>query len=361
MKRFICLATAILTLLSLNGADTYIIDASTGEPVIAAVVFSRSGNIIGSSDVKGHVDNIDINDYPITVKCLGLKPLIATNHNDTVYMTPDVRLLNEVVVTPSERPIMSVLCYIREYTSGCTATDTIQYFGEHMAMFYIPKTKIKGFKTSNTPQILASRLYQRNSTESGDSVFCPKYRNDNISWLDILSYPDKNAIETDRIKQGARTDSVMGKHYIKTLARKNDRTYTVTTDLLADKKDHRMSPFIFKMLGFTIDFNELTTSWAYKSNDKGVYRPEHMLYGTCSISVAGKGKWIKKAFRTKDPVILQGLFEIYPVKIDHLTTEEAKDMLYANPPTVRLEQSEYASPLPQAIQQLVNKATSNQQ
>ena len=271
-------------------------------------------------------------------------------------MDQDFHELGEVVVTPGQRPIMNVLCYIREYTSGATTTDTVQYFAEHMAMFYIPQGKVKGFKANNSPQVLSSRMYQRKFSYGNDSVFKPEFRPDDISWLDLVSYPEKDTHETDRIKQGARVDTIMGKHHIKTFARKTDSHYFESTDILADKKDHKMSPFIFKLLGMTIDFNEMNVSRAYKTNSKGIYKPEEMMFSTFSMEVVGRGKWIKKAFNSKDPVTMKGLFEIYPIKVDYLTVDEAKSMLQGNTPKVKFQRSEIASPLPSGVQEIVNRA-----
>lgn len=170
-----------------------------------------------------------------------------------------------------------------------------------------------------------------------------------------MSYPEKDIIETDRIKQGAATDTIMGKHHVKTIARKTDKFYFESTDLLADKKDHRMSPFIFKMLGMTIDFNEMTMSRAYTANNKSEYKPEEMLSSTLSMEVVGRGKWIKKAFQSKDPVTMNGLFEIYPIRIDFITVDEANRMLNGDMPKIVFQKSKLASPLPSGIQNIIDR------
>lgn len=357
MKKFTsCILVTGLAIASLCAQSTIVIDRATKEPISLAVVFSANGSIKGTTDNNGICREIEHSDYPVTIKCLGYKQKVCVGTSDTVFMEQDFHELGEVVVTPGHRPIMNVLCYIREYTSGGTSTDTVQYFAEHMAMFYIPQGKVKGFKASNSPQVLRSKLYQRNIRNGRDSVFKPDYRPDDISWLDLVSYPEKNVQQTDRISQGANIDTIMGKHYIKTIARKTDKLYFESTDVLADKKDHRMSPLIFKMLGMTIDFNAMNISRAYRVNKSGLYKPEDMAMSTLSVEIVGKGKWIKKAFNSKDPVAMNGLFEIYPIKIDYLTIDEAKNMLYENPPKVKFQRSEQASVLPSGIQYIMRRA-----
>ena len=342
-------------LLSFEAHSTIVADRESKEPVIAAAIFASNGTIIGNTDVNGNTPKLSTRDFPITIKCLGYKQKLGLALRDTIFMEQDFHELGEVIVTPRQRPIMNVLCYIREYTSGGTTTDTIQYFAEHMAMFYIPREKVKGFKARNSPQVLSSKLYQRNIKNGKDSVFEPEHRPDDISWLDIVSYPEKDIIETDRIKQGAATDTIMGKHHVKTIARKTDKFYFESTDLLADKKDHRMSPFIFKMLGMTIDFNEMTMSRAYTANNKSEYKPEEMLSSTLSMEVVGRGKWIKKAFQSKDPVTMNGLFEIYPIRIDFITVDEANRMLNGDMPKIVFQKSKLASPLPSGIQNIIDR------
>lgn len=354
------IAHKILLLLALVGSVSahavVVADVATKEPIVAAVVFSANGSIVDNTDIDGRATKLTSGDFPVTVKCLGYKQRISVAMSDTLFMEQDFHELGEVIVTPGQRPIMNVLCYIREYTSGGTTTDTVQYFAEHMAMFYIPQGKVKGFKASNSPQILSSKLYQRIMRNGRDSVFKPEYRPDDISWIDLVSYPEKCVQQTDKIKQGAMIDTIMGKHHVKTITRKTDKFYFESTDALADKKDHKMSPFIFKMLGMTIDFNEMSINRAYRAKEDGLYKPEDMMMSTLAIEVIGKGKWIKKAFNSKDPVTMKGLFEIYPIKIDYLTIDEAKNMLYENPPKVKFQRSELASFLPSGIQDIVKRA-----
>lgn len=105
----------------------------------------------------------------------------------------------------------------------------------------------------------------------------------------------------------------------------------------------------------TIDFNEMTMSRAYTANNKSEYKPEEMLSSTLSMEVVGRGKWIKKAFQSKDPVTMNGLFEIYPIKIDFITVDEANRMLNGDMPKIKFQKSKLASPLPSGIQNIIDR------
>lgn len=331
-------------------------DESDHSPIAAATVFSRSGQIIGMTGTDGAIGGIGAADLPAIVRCLGYKPQTVNALTDTIRLTPDSYELGEVVVAPLDRPILRIVCYIREYSGGITDTDTLQYFAEHMADFYLPTAKVKKFKGNKSPRILKSIMYERYANSSGlDSVSRPEYRRDDISWIDLLFIPDKNVQESDAIKAGARSDSVAGKHSLKTLIRKTDDMYTIKSDYLADKKSHKWSPAFFKLLGFTIDINNIVGSWAYRPNETGVYSPADLLYGTFALDITGRGKWIKRAFKSVSAVQMHALFDVYPVAFEHLTVEEADRQLHKEAPATPFTRSPLAAPLPPATRSLIER------
>lgn len=255
-----------------------VLDAGDNSPIAAATVFGKGGNIIGMTDKDGAISGISDSDMPLTVRCLGYEPLTISEISGPHFMTPGNFELGEFIVTPQDRPILRIVCYIREYTGGVTTRDTIQSFAEHMGDFYIPTTKVKKFKGSTSPRILKSILYERYaSTDGTDSVASPSFRRDDISWLDLVFLPKETVTETEAIAGGARVDSTAGKHSLKTLSRKTDDMYVIKTDYLADKKNHTWSPTFFKLLGFTIDIKNMVGSWAYRANGTGQYRPADLL------------------------------------------------------------------------------------
>lgn len=331
------------------------IDAEDSMPLPAATVFGNSGAILGMTDENGNICIKSENDYPITVRCLGYEPYLCEKGDSIAMLRHSLFNLQEIVVTPVDRPICRMVCYMREYASGVTGTDTLINFGEHIADFFLPtRKKVKGFKAKPTPRILCSRVYSRMANSEGlDSIFMPEYRDDTFSWEEMVEIPYEKRIETDKIRAGAKSDSIPGKHGLKHLLRKSNDTYAIQTDYLADSKSHTFSPFLFKLLGLTIECNELQGNWIYKANDKGEYSPADIISGTCSLSVLGKGRWIKKAFNTDTPVQMYCFYELYPVKIEFLTVEEAKSV-YADPPSEPMQVSVHATPLSPAVQRMVD-------
>lgn len=48
-----------------------------------------------------------------------------------------------------------------------------------------------------------------------------------------------------------------------------------------------------------MDMREMMISFAYKANPSGKYTIHDFLYEISSANILGRGKWIKKAFKTK--------------------------------------------------------------
>lgn len=332
-----------------------VVDDEDSSVLPYATVFGKSGIIVGLTNDNGEISIASENDFPVIIKCLGYEPLTLSQSKDTIRMQPSMVNLQEVVVTPANRPVMRLVCYVREFASGATRADTIMNYNEHMADFFLPaREKVKGFKPHKSMRILSSRCCSRKTNSHGlDSIFVPDFRDDTFSWADMVELSTEPVYETAAIRNGQRNDSVPGKYGVKHLMRKANGNYIVKTDHLADIKSHSLSPALLKLLGLTIDFTEFQNSWIYKSNDKGAYRPDDIISGTCSFSMTGRGKWIKKAFKTDSPVQMYSFYEIYPVDVQYLTIEEAKE-LWKNKPAPSIEVSPNASRLDPTIQHIVD-------
>ena len=354
--RFLFFTVFLFAWLGAIGERVAVVDGVDGTPLPGATVFGRSGAIVGLTDASGGIDVVNRADFPLTVRCLGYETASCRSGEGQVKLDPATYGLKEVVVVPVERPVVHMLCYIREYISGVTGTDTIMNFNEHMGDFFVPVRKIKGFKAVLSPRFLRSRLYSRIADSSRrDSIFRPDYRDDTFAWEQLMSMPKGKIDLGERICGGAATDTVMGKHGVKELLRRNGNNLTVKTDWLADSKNHTMSPFFFKLLGLTIDLTELQTCWIVSPSDNCSYTAADIVSGTFSVKVTGRGKWIRKAFHTDTPVEMYSFYEVYPMTTDYLTVEQAKDML-SNPPSPRIEVSPLAPELSPAIRRLVEEA-----
>lgn len=358
MKRIMLMAVSIVLNVTYADADKIrVADADDRMPLQGATVFSRGGTILGITDNNGEIEISSAKDYPLQISCMGYNPMIADNSISTVLMSPAIYQLKELVVTPTERPVERVICYMREYLTGVAGKDTVIYYNEHIADYFLTSGNVKGFKQRATPRILSSRLHAKISNEEvNDSIFTPKYRDDTLAW-EVFAWLPSGSNNASEILKGESTAKIEGKYSTREWLKDTPLTMTVKKDNLADTKEHSISPVIFKLIGFTVDFNELMSTWVYAHNDSGIYTINDLISGNMSCKVLGRGKWIKKAFNTSEPVEMKANYEVYPLEIQHLTVEEAKDLL-KNAPSPEIITSPNATPLPPEIQRIVTIAGS---
>lgn len=344
------------------GVVVKVVDGADGTPLGGATVFARSGLILGFTNAEGVLEVSDEDSFPLTIRSLGFEAAHCERSNSQVALKAEPFELAEVAVSPADRPVVRLLCYIREYCSCATPTDTLICFNEHMGDVFLPvKDKVKGFKAKDSPRFLYSELYTRMASSSGlDTVYSPVNRDDTFTWEMLMKFP-KSVTPTDSMLAGATTDTVAGKYGPRDIQRRSQGgTFSVTTDFLADSKDHVASPFIFKMLGMSIDVDEMSHSWVFRNNDgASVYAPAEIISGDFSMSMLGKGKWIKKAFKSDEAVKIRCFYEIYPVDVEFLTVDDARELLKIPPETKQMQRSGIASPLMPSITAIIERANMN--
>ena len=350
------IAITIISATLTSAAKQYVvIDAADRSPIIGATVFDNSGIIEGLTDNDGRI-SISDNRAPITVRCIGYEPLSHTVANDTIVMQPSAYQLKEVVVTPIDRPIKRVLCFAREYSTGVTSTDTMQYYCEYMAEAYIVDGKVKGYKGYDSkPRTKAFKRYARISKDGVDSIFKPKYGDDitDLSWFDFMAFlPDKPIEVPTPILEGSPCDTIPGKYGPLFVYRKKNGQFTKTADVLSNHKDRRWSPFLFKLIGMTTDITAGSWTLSFADNEANKFGIDEFISGTFNIHMIGRGKWIKKVFNTKEPIEMDAYMELYPLEITTMTVEEYKEARddYSGIP---FQYPENIQPLSPAIEQLI--------
>lgn len=362
MRQILCALFAVIAAVAVRaGVVVKVVDGADGAPLGGATVFGRSGLILGFTDADGALEVADEGCFPLTVRCMGYEVGQCEAGKARVALIAEPFELAELAVSPGDRPVARLLCYIREYCSCATPTDTLICFNEHMGDVFLPvKDKVKGFKAKDSPRFLYSEMYTQMASSRGvDTVYSPTNRDDTFTWEMLMKFP-KSATPTERMLSGAMADTVAGKYSPRDIQRVSPAgLFSVTTDFLADAKDHVASPFIFKMLGMSNDVTEMFHTWVFRNNGgASVYSSADLVKGDFSMSMLGKGKWIKKAFKSDEAVNIRCYYEIYPVDVEFLTVEDARE-LSKNPPELKqLQRSEIASPLMPSIAKIVERAKS---
>lgn len=356
MRSFILAICLLIAYATFAQRTVRVVDSSDRLPLAAATVFSANGSIIGLTDDNGTFTAASDNVYPLTVRYLGYDAAKVGKDATVVEMSPSSLTLGEITVTPADRPVMHVTFYVREYASGATPTDTMIFFNEHMADTFVSTIeKVKGFKEQSHPRFLSSNLYTRLADSSGlDSCFVPDKRNNDLCFDMLLNIPySKARIDVDSLTDVYR-DSVVGKYGLqKTLKLQNGILY-LHKDALADYEGHKYSPSILKLLGMTADFTDISVSMAYRANDSGEFDSANALLYTLAIKLTGRGRLFKHYFNTHgNPIDIYNYYELYPVDIQYLTVEEAKQM-QKNPPRPAVIPSPNAPALDAPYQRIVD-------
>ncbi len=311
----------LILLLPLKSVGVVVVDSTDSKPLGGATLSSADGIILSITDVEGRAPSPQ--SFPYDVRCLGYSPLTVEAACDTVRLAPTAIELAGFTVTPGERPITLVRAYIREYSSAATSTDTLQLFSEYMADFFLTEKKVKGFSTKpQSPKVrsLARRMRYRNS-EGRDTV-----ANDDdagmLVWVELTSLEPERHILGDSLLAGF-PEIRRGEYGTSVVRTFRSPTYTRTLDALATHKDHHWEPWLLKMLGLSVDVTEMVRSERFLVDEGGEYGPASLAVSSFSMRMLLKGKWMKKAFHSKEPVALYSTIDIYPVSVRFLTREEA--------------------------------------
>lgn len=355
---FILLLSALLFCGSVD-AQERVIDATDNSPISAASIFDAAGNLVGYTWNDGAFSEIPASAYPITLRCIGYEQLVIERpENKTWGMTPIAYELKEVVVVPIKRKVLKQTFYVREYFSMNNDCDTMTFFMEHMADRFVPATKDAKFGGNSSLRILNSHHYSRFQLSGGDSIVANPDE-PFPSMLNIFKLNDEEVTAPDSFKKSGNAikfHKESGKSGMKLIQKQNDHTFTMIKDVLAETKEHKMSPWPLKLLGYTMEFNQFYTTHAYRVNDKGVYLPKDLMEASSVIQADGRGKHLRKVLNSDKPIVIRSLIELYIVDSNYLSSEEAKEE-YKNKPTgVKFVVPSSVPPLNEATRRLVERA-----
>ena len=359
MKRVLFLVISILLFCVSADAQKRVIDAVDHSPVAAASIFDATGNMVGFTWSDGEFSEIPESAYPITVRCMGYEMLIIERPEDKTWeMTPMAYELEEVLIVPVKRNILKQTFYVREYFSMSSETDTVTLFTEHMADRFIPASKDAKFSGNSSLRILESQQYSHYQLFGQDSISTDP---ETLfpSMVTIFEPFDKEIPTPKSFKESenaAKLYEEPGKSGVSIIIKQNDQTFTISVDGLADTKEHKISPWPLKLLGFTMEFNQVFLTQAYRVNDKGVYQPKDLLEASFVMQADGRGKYLRKVLKSDKPIVIRSMVELYIVDRDYLSKEEAKEEYKNKPTNVKFMIPSTVPPLNEATKQLVERA-----
>ena len=105
-----------------------------------------------------------------------------------------------------------------------------------------------------------------------------------------------------------------------------------------------------------MDINQLFSTQTYRANDKCIYLPKDIMEASFVMQADGKGRLIRKAIKTKNPIVIRSMVEVYLVENEYLTKEEAKREYKDDELGMRISAPSTVPPMNAATQQLVKRA-----
>ena len=359
MKRVYILIISLLLCCASADAQKRVVDAVSKSPIAAASIFDAADNMVGYTWSDGEFTEVPESAYPITLRCIGYEQLVIERPEDKTWeMTPMTYELEEVVIVPVKRNILKQTFYVREYFSMSSETDTVTFFSEHMAERFIPASKDAKFSGDSNLRLLESRQYAHYQLFGEDSI-TTEPESLFPSMATIYEPIDKEIVTPESFKEQESTHKlyeVSGKLGMELILKQNDRTFTISVDVLADTKEHKISPLALKLLGLTMDINQGYVTQVYRVNDKSVYRPKDLLESSFLIQADGRGKFLRKALKSDKPIVIRSLVEMYVVDRDYLSKEEAKEAYKNKPTDVKFVIPSTVPPLNEATKRLVERA-----
>lgn len=359
MKRILFLITGLLLFTSIIYAQKRVVDAVDHSPIYAASVFDAAGNMVGLTNGDGDFSSIPEAAYPVTIRSIGYEQIVIERpENNTWMMIPMSYQLSELVVVPVKRNILKQTFYVREYFSMYTERDTLNFFIERMADRFVAATKDAKWNGSTSLRVIDSRGYSHFKTPKKDSV-AVELEPALPSMLHFFDLEDEqiNAPESFKGQGGVnKLHSKASKSGMSLVQRQNAYTFSMTTDMLAETKDHTYTPTLMKLFGASMQFKQMIINQTYRVNNEGVYLPKDLIEGSFSMEIEGTGKKFRKSLNTEKPVNIHSLIEIYVVDCDYLSKEEAKDESKNKPDYVEFVVPSTVPPLNESTKRLIARA-----
>lgn len=325
-------------------------------------MIGKSGIIIGMTNSDG-VITVEDGEFPVTVSCMGYETGSISSDNHKVSLKPSAFRLKEVEVSPIDRPVKRVICFIREFSSGVVDGDTLQLYTESMAEVFLVDGKVKGYKKADaSPKDKSTRQYARSVKEGVEKVFQPGKDQESKEILMALSavslmgrkMPDGIVKVPEKIKNGATADTVAGKYGPKIIRTRKNGLFTHHFDPLSEYIGHTWCPPLLKVLGATADLNIALVTLTYADNGADSFGINDMIGYSANFGLLARGKIFQKLFHTKNPVEMNHYIEIYPLDITYCTVGEYKE-LRKDKSELYFRYPEGLKPLSPAIQNLVDR------
>ena len=345
MKRVLLVLITIATIVAARSA--VVLDATDGQPIVAATIMNVNGQVLGLTDADGQVPAEYLPQLPLTIRTMGYESAVVATEADTVRLEPSVYELQDLEVSSADRNVVRLVFFVRQYTSLTGDTKQITQVSESMVDFFVPIRKARKLDGTAELRVLFQRSASHTTWADGrDSLQCPAV--EDLSFLNSLVTIDSTQVPEPQSFASIPYDSIAAdtmwsKHiYPHQIFRRTPAGYFVTVDALAKQKNHRFSPWYFKLLGLTVDINELMATYVFAPTTRNMHRLDELTSMGYSLQIDCRGKWFKRAMDSDAPVDMRSWAEFYLVDRTYLPDTEARELM-------RDKEAEYPLTIPAGV------------
>lgn len=334
--RTMMILAAVLISIAAMGRDIKVVDAESREPLSMAPVFDKDGNYVLVADKDGIIRDVEKYSFPLTVRFMGYDPAtIASPDVDVVAMNPAPYELKASKVSPGDRPVMRMVCYLREFVDAGLGENSLIGFGESMGDYFVPVGKARNFSPRLKMRSLSRKVYARFTLPSKgiDSLYVSNDTSYTMaSFSEIMDKPISVPSSLQDPAKSHGTFSVKGKSAPKELWTKSGSKLTYVTDLLAKKRNHSRSPFITKLFGVTVDINEISVCYVFNNLESHTeLLPQDISNFSINFAANASGRLIRKKLKTDGTASVRAYYEVYVVDREYLTVAGAKELIKNRP------------------------------
>lgn len=362
-------AAAIATLLCSLQVQSYaitVIDASDRQPLVAAAVFNCKGSMIGITDAKGAFDATNPADFPLNIQCLGYEYGEATDNAQTAEMILRAYDLPEANINANSRDVMRIVCFQRHGGTAKYGDTNMNIVVEEYFDYFVPlKDKLKGVKNLKKKRSLEVHNYECHTLKNGTDSLAYNENSDHLiakvdgSWSASSGVRFTEPDSLQKLESGC--DSIYKEYHGTYICNKNPQTFTTELDGMKEyikPGEKCYTPGVMKIFGLTLDMYNSYDKNIYRTNSSHKYRVQDLIVGSHTFRMDLRGKWFKKALKTKDTIKLNGFSETYPIDFEFYSAEEYKQMTKDKTiPPYRNVVPEYVLPLDPVRQNIVNRCT----
>ncbi len=316
---------AVLVTMTVSAGNPVVVDSATGEPLAGASVFDNRGVMLGVSSSDGKVPFVSRDAYPLTIRYMGFHESTVTNPLDSIVrMKENFYRLPEVVVNASDRQVLHMLAYVREYSTLTTYTDTVTLYRDKWVDFMIPDKKKGRFKGWRLPRILSSSSYYHFSNSAGLDSVSDRF-NQHFSWTDWVGVIDRVPVPLSIQNDAFSVDTVFGKYSPTETWLRKGRDITLDVNVLADTVSRRWMPNMSTFFKNHIDFECVKIRYNFNDGIVADYLSASGLTGIAvNIESNGRGRDMFRFNRRDEPFFVSTYAEIYLADKEYISVKEAK-------------------------------------